>query len=269
MVAQAPALFQIKIESAFVYSPKIFKNKITNRVRTGMIFVAEGEYCYHFGQGESFVAKAGDMVYLPPAPYPYEYRVNEHFPTRTYQIELALEDGKTGKPFAFSKHPVLIDTKGAEGLESIFDSVVKAVTRDDAFAHFDAYEKLYGLLKLCVESAAKEGLSLSRSKIAPALDYLQAHYSEKIEIATLARLCSMSESQLRRIFAKEVGKSPVQYKNGLQLNHACFLLKNKELSITEIAAISGFGDTYAFSHFFTKEKGMSPSRYRASLTLEK
>lgn len=265
MFGQSPALFQIKIESAFVYSPKILKNKITNRVRTGVIFVAEGEYRYDFGQGQTFVAKAGDMVYLPPDPYPYEYRVNENLFTRTYQIELSLKDGKTGKQFAFSKHPVLIDTKGAEELESIFESITKAVTRDDAFAHFDTYEKLYGLLKLCVESAAKEGLSLSRSKIAPALDFLQAHYSEKIEIAALAKLCSLSQSQLRRIFAKEVGKSPIGYKNGLQLNHACFLLKNKELSITEIAAISGFGDTYAFSHFFAKEKGMSPSRYRANL----
>jgi len=266
MASQNSPLFQIKIESAFVYSPKVFKNKITNRVRTGVIFVAEGEYRYDFSEGETFVAKAGDMVYLPPAPYPYEYRVNENLYTRTYQIELFLEDGKTGKTFAFSKHPILIDTKGIEGLESIFESIVKTVTRDDAFAHFDTYEKLYGLLKLCVESTAKEGLSLSRSKIAPAIDYLQTHYNEKIDIATLAKLCLLSASQLRRIFAKEVGKSPIRYKNELQLNHACFLLKNKELSIAEIAAISGFGDTYAFSHFFRKEKGMNPSQYRANLT---
>ena len=264
MLCQSPAFFQIKIESAFVYSPKIFKNKITNRVRTGVIFVAEGEYCYNFGEGESFVAKAGDMVYLPPDPYPYAYRVNENLFTRTYQIELTLEDGKTGKPFAFSKHPVLIDTKGVKGLESIFESIVKSVTRDDAFSHFDTHEKLYGLLKLCVESAAKKGMSLNRSKIAPAMDYLQTHYTEKIQTATLAKLCSLSESQLRRIFRKEVNKSPIRYKNELQLNHACFLLKNKELSIAEIAAISGFGDSYAFSHFFTKEKGMSPSEYRAN-----
>ena len=49
----------------------------------------------------SFVAKAGDIVYLPPTPYPYEYRVNENKRARTYQIEINLLEGKTGKPFAF------------------------------------------------------------------------------------------------------------------------------------------------------------------------
>lgn len=266
MTSQSPALFQLKIESAFVYSPKIFKNKITNRVRTGIIFVAEGEYCYTFGEGKSFVAKAGDMVYLPPNPYPYQYRVKESLPTRTYQIELELTDGKTGKPFAFSKHPVLIDTKGADAVKSSFDDICKDFARYDTLAHFDAYSKIYALLKLCAKGTAKEELPVNRSKIAPAIDYLQAHYNEKIEAATLAKLCSLSESQLRRIFIKEVGKSPIRYKNELQLNHARFLLHNKELSITEIAAIVGFSDTYAFSHFFTEEKGESPSQYRATKT---
>ena len=102
----------------------------------------------------------------------------------------------------------------------------------------------------------------SRSKIAPAIDYLHEHFSEKIESAALAKLCSLSQSQLRRVFMAEVGKSPIRYKNELQLNHARFLLKNEELSINEIASITGFCDTYAFSHFFTKEHGVSPSAYR-------
>ena len=116
------SLFSTKIESAFVYSPKILKNKITNRVRTALIFIAQGEYTYRLGKGMTFVAKAGDIVYLPPTPYPYEYRVNENKPTRTYQIEINLLEGKTGKPFAFSKHPVLIHESDASHQET-FDFI--------------------------------------------------------------------------------------------------------------------------------------------------
>lgn len=259
------SLFSTKIESAFVYSPKILKNKITNRVRTALIFIAEGEYTYRLGKGMAFVAKAGDIVYLPPTPYPYEYRVDESKPTRTYQIEINLHESKTGKPFAFSKHPVLIHERDASHQET-FDFICKSYAKQNACTYFDVYGKLYALLSICAQTIMQENVSHSRSKIAPAIDYLNEHFNTGVSTATLAKLCSLSESQLRRLFLAEVGKSPIRYKNELQLNHARFLLKNKELSITEIAAISGFCDTYAFSHFFSKETGISPSQFRAQET---
>ena len=136
MIDLHSTLFQIKMESAFVYSPKIFKNKITNRVRTGVVLVAQGEYTYRFGKENTFVAKAGDMVYLPPNPYPYEYKINESLPTRTYQIELHLQESKTAKPFAFSKHPVLIKPSENQSFEPIFDFICKNFSRHDAAAYF-------------------------------------------------------------------------------------------------------------------------------------
>ena len=259
------SLFRAKIETAFVYSPKILKNKITNRVRTALIFIAEGEYTYRLGKGVTFVAAKGDIVYLPPNPYPYEYRVDESRPARTYQIEINLLEGKTGKPFAFSKHPALIQ-KCDTSKEEAFDFICKNYAKPNACTYFDVYGKLYALLSICAQTIMQENVSHSRSKIAPAIDYLNEHFNTRVSTATLAKLCSLSESQLRRLFIAEIGKSPIRYKNELQLNHARFLLKNKELSITEIASILGFCDTYAFSHFFSKEKGISPSEFRTNET---
>ena len=46
----------------------------------------------------------------------------------------------------------------------------------------------------------------------------------------------------------------------------CFDMRhNQDLSLGEIAELSGFSDRYYFSKLFKKETGITPSQYRASL----
>ena len=114
-------------------------------------------------------------------------------------------------------------------------------------------------------SACAEGNDrTSVEKIAPALRYLNEHYSKTFDVKTLADLCYISTSQLTRLFKKHLGLSPIAYKNKLRLDAAKRLLDNPELSIGEISDILGFYDVYAFSHFFSTATGNSPSKYKES-----
>ena len=77
----------------------------------------------------------------------------------------------------------------------------------------------------------------------------------------LAKLCSLSGSQLRRCFKSAIGKSPKAYQNELVFNAAKSLLNLGEFTVSEISEMLGFYDLYAFSHFFSKHSGKSPRKF--------
>ena len=66
-----------------------------------------------------------------------------------------------------------------------------------------------------------------------------------------------------------VGQSPIDYLTSYRISEACYLLKNSQLSIAEIAVSVGFFDQFYFSRVFKKTKGVPPSRYLASIHKEK
>ena len=86
-----------------------------------------------------------------------------------------------------------------------------------------------------------------------------------MSVATLAKLCYLSETHFRRLFARGMGMSAVRYKNRLLTDAAKKLLHTEDRSIGEIADALGYPSVYAFSQSFRRESGMSPSAYRASV----
>ena len=62
-----------------------------------------------------------------------------------------------------------------------------------------------------------------------------------------------------------VGQSPIDYLTDYRISEACYLLKNSNLSIAEIAVSVGFFDQFYFSRVFKKVKGVPPSRYLSAL----
>ena len=92
--------------------------------------------------------------------------------------------------------------------------------------------------------------------------HIQKNYQETIRIEDLARIANLSVSQLQRKFKKIYNETPVQYINNLRIHEACEMLKNTNLSITQIAYDCGFGSSSFFATQFRQARGESPSDYR-------
>jgi len=72
-----------------------------------------------------------------------------------------------------------------------------------------------------------------------------------------------SQSYLTKIFLQEYNCTPIKYLNSLRLKKACsFLLYNPELTISQIATLTGYEDQAYFSRTFKKNFGISPLQYR-------
>ncbi|MEG2037821.1 MAG: AraC family transcriptional regulator, partial [Ruthenibacterium sp.] len=100
-----------------------------------------------------------------------------------------------------------------------------------------------------------------------AVKYIQFNYSHEISIDDIAKSVGVSRSHLYRVFMSNVGQSPIDYLTSYRISEACFLLKNSQLSIAEIAISVGFFDQFYFSRVFKKANGVPPSKYLAAKDL--
>ncbi|MBQ8619616.1 MAG: helix-turn-helix domain-containing protein [Clostridia bacterium] len=101
-----------------------------------------------------------------------------------------------------------------------------------------------------------------RQPIEAALAYVYEHYKEDIQISTLAKSCSMSESYFRKLFLRIMGQSPLEYVNAYRVHRSMNLLRTTDDSIQNIAARSGFSSIAAFNRNFRQYAGVSPSQWR-------
>ncbi|MDO4336715.1 MAG: helix-turn-helix domain-containing protein [Eubacteriales bacterium] len=93
-------------------------------------------------------------------------------------------------------------------------------------------------------------------------NYIDAHYTEPIDTAEIARKAQMSYGYFSRCFHNIVGVSFSDYCIGLRMEHAKKLLNTTGKTVQEIAFQTGYKDEKYFSRLFKKATGKSPSEYR-------
>lgn len=87
-----------------------------------------------------------------------------------------------------------------------------------------------------------------------ARDYLAAHYSESITLPSLAAALGISVSQLKRVFHEQIGQSMVRYLTALRIGEAKRLIREGNLTFTQIAERIGIESIYYFSNLFKSKR---------------
>lgn len=93
-------------------------------------------------------------------------------------------------------------------------------------------------------------------------------YAEPLTVADLAAECGFCPSWFAKQFRKEYGITPIEFLNKFRVKVALQLLRGN-MSITDIAIMSGFNSQSDLYRHFIKEFGKSPSEYRKSLNKSK
>lgn len=99
--------------------------------------------------------------------------------------------------------------------------------------------------------------------LAPALDYIQRHYSEPVDLEALADACGMSASHLIRCFKRHLACTPHEYLLQYRLRQSKRLLQMTDDSIETIADVCGFNSASHFARAFKAVNGMTPTAFRA------
>ena len=94
---------------------------------------------------------------------------------------------------------------------------------------------------------------------------IRNHYTEDIQLTTLASKYSVSIARLSTEIKKKIGMTFSDYVTQLRIQRAKELLSDETMSVGEIAEIVGYNDYFYFIKVFKKVQGISPSKYRKTL----
>lgn len=146
---------------------------------------------------------------------------------------------------------------------------------EEGFAKLlDAYEKndnfvltmlyFYSLLENVFPNLKKVTPSHQYYEIKNAVDYIENNFTDKINIAYLAKLCNLSQSRFYSLFKSVIGYTPIEYKNNLLADHAIYMLRSTNDSIEAISEKLGFCNPGYFRRIIKKKTGKLPKQIRGS-----
>ena len=98
--------------------------------------------------------------------------------------------------------------------------------------------------------------------IKKALEYIDDHLDESMNLESLAKQYNFSPYYFHRMFSVIVGKSLAAYIADRRLTGACVHLVTTDKSILDICFDCGYNSAQAFSRAFRRVYGLSPSEYR-------
>jgi AraC-like DNA-binding protein len=148
----------------------------------------------------------------------------------------------------------------------------------DQLTELPPYRRLIAFLDLLGDLAESKEYTLlnvdkvvleSKPQDTQRLDEIYAlvrnEFTRPISLEEVSDLVNMTPQAFSRYFKQKTGKTFTSFVNEYRLVHACKLLAENTMSITDVCYASGFNN---FSHFNKKFKeftGKSPSKYRNTL----
>lgn len=98
-----------------------------------------------------------------------------------------------------------------------------------------------------------------------ALDFIETNYGEPLTVDRVAKEVYLSTSRLSHIIKSELGITLGDYISKVRIEKAEALLKDRELSISQIALEVGFPDQSYFTKVFKKVENCTPKVFRQNI----
>ncbi len=236
----------------------------TGRNFSGFVCPLQGSAIYRPENGEMFTVGIGEIVYLPEMSR-YTVEGGERgFTHYTINFLLNADNVNASPGFLqfFGDIPVKISADNFDSFRNLFSKAVSAFGTNIPGSTLLVKAQIFELIEMFFHQKLKsKGSNGEYEVLVKAKEYIEDHYCETIRASDLSRLCSMSETNLRRKFREYIGQPPLDYQIGLRIRRARELLLERRYNVTEIAMQIGFDDVNYFSRLFKKRVGVSPQLY--------
>lgn len=199
---------------------------------------------------------AGSVLYLPKEPHgnvPYVKTILEPGDGVCVFFDSALPMPKAAFVLEFTDPAV----------ERLFRRLCRCANDPHALP-IRVLSLFYDLIALLAESTRQRRLgSPASSRLAPAVDYFDAHASDaSADMEKAASLCGMKVNYFSHRFRKLYGMPPKAYAARVKVSAARRILLASSAPVGEVAVSLGFRDANYFSRFFKKQCGMTPTDFR-------
>ena len=92
--------------------------------------------------------------------------------------------------------------------------------------------------------------------------YVYEHACERITLATLSQALDVSQSHLSHLFSQQYRINFRRFVNGIRIHKALYLMRDPELSLTDICTACGYDSMRTFRRAFVQETGVLPSEFQ-------
>ncbi|MEI8138925.1 MAG: AraC family transcriptional regulator [bacterium] len=95
--------------------------------------------------------------------------------------------------------------------------------------------------------------------------FIESEYERPIKLPELAKRVNLSVPHFCTEFKRYFGTSAKDYLIRQRMHQAAYLMKDRNLRVSEVAQRVGYEDLYYFSRLFRKHYGVSPRGFRAKV----
>jgi AraC-like DNA-binding protein len=240
-------------------------------ITSGTVFVQIGT--------EFAEAKAGDFLYVPPTMvFRVEAKEGEagmrSMVFDSSIIEVNMENFDTEIFYMFyvqSKNKIVVFEKGHPVYDTLSqymqESYDEYISKDVCYKlpiRANIYLMMTSLLRYYCGSKNELDRMIYHNvmRLRPIISYISEHYKEKIYIETMSEMITVSPDYFTKMFKDSIGKTPIDYINGLRINRAMQMLATTDTSVNDISDELGFSNSNYFHKIFKQYMETSPAAYR-------
>ena len=175
-------------------------------------------------------------------------------------------------------HDLLLDIN--RGIRVYGDTHQKVILLLEALLQSNGLRRIIHLLSiLTLLSETKEYKCLSSigytnphnqkdvQRINTIYSYIMDNFTGDVSLEAAARLANMTTSAFCKYFKARTQKTFTHFVNEIRIGHACKLLFNDHLNITDICFQSGFNNLTNFNRNFKQYTNVSPTEFKRNLKI--
>lgn len=228
-----------------VFQPQGKKITIENRKSYALSFCKSGKITYTHN-GKTYQSNKNTVVFHPQGQnYLLNCTENGEFPL----IEFYLNGNPINyfMQFQISSLSIFFD---------LFNQMRENLNLQNKKAK--NFSLLYEIFHLLENDQSNKNNNL----LTPAVEYINNNYHDSdLSVSSLSKVCHVSECYFRRLFKQKYNISPKQYILSLKINKAKQLLKEGNLSVSQISDFCGFNNVFYFSKTFKSITHSTPSEF--------
>lgn len=250
---------QTLIDQSYHY--RVDQSYVLHVILQGQGYYEVNNKKHHLRKGQAFILKQNDLVkYYPSKDNPWQY-IWLGFSGKGLEEILTCSIINNNYVFDFNN--------GKKTLKTMFEIVNHNRSHPYDNPEIQLWNKLkiYDfILNLLTEFPSDQHINESinsNDDLALAIyKYISLHYKDYISIDDVANYFSISRSTLFRICKYKYKQSPKEILQEYRMRIASQLLLNTGMTISDIAQNCGYKDAFAFSKYFKKHYGFTPSEFK-------
>lgn len=243
-----------------------------------LLYCIRGEFGYEFRDHPPVVLTAGHFIVIPPQ---MEHRHLQAIDPAGHRVEMLIST-RVPRKTAFG---LFSPTQGAQfisglsqrtctpvpcshELSSLFLELDELAARESHSANDLALARTLSclILQRCSRpsrvSQEPQGGQGETRLMDEAVDWLKAHYAERVRLNRLVSYMGYSRSRLFELFRRHTGLTPADWLMRYRIKAARKRLETTKDPVAQVAADCGFSSAQYFNDVFRRQTGTTPSAWR-------